>query len=312
MTPALSGLHHVTAIAAGPQANVDFYVGLLGLRLVKKTVNFDDPNSYHLYYGDGVGSPGTLLTFFAWPGGRRGRPGLGQPAACALSVPVGSLDFWRARLAGAGVSTAEPETRLGETVLPFFDPDGMRLELVEAAPDGRAGWPGGPVPVEAAVRGLHSVTLPERSPERTAGLLAALGFHAVTADGAWTRYALGDGAAGASADVQTAPALAPAQAGVGSIHHVAWRTPDAAAQRAWLSRLSGLGHAVSPVMEREYFESIYFKEPGGILFEIATDAPGFLINETPETLGTTLQLPPQYEPLRARLERSLPPIVLPG
>lgn len=313
MTSRLTGLHHVTAIASDPQTNVDFYVGALGLRLVKQTVNFDDPGSYHFYYGDAQGSPGTLLTFFAWPGGRRGRRGVGQVTAAALSVSPHSLDFWRRHLAEHGVAVDEAETRFGETVLPFYDPDGLRLELVPTGSDTRPGWTAGPVPAEHAIRGVHAVTLPERSPEGTAALMAGpLGFHAIATEGDWTRYTLGHGASGAFADVQTAPDFSLGQIAVGSIHHVAWRTPDDAQQEAWLRQISSLGLGVSPVMDRDYFHSIYFREPGGILFEIATDAPGFAIDETPETLGAHLRLPAQYEARRAEIEAHLPPIHVPA
>ena len=311
MSPQLSGLHHVTAIAGDAQANLNFYAGVLGLRLVKRTVNFDDPGSYHLYYGDAQGSPGTLLTFFAWPGARRGRTGLGQATAVALSVGPDSLPFWQERLTAHGIPIGEVESRLGETVLPLFDPDGLRLELVPTPSDPRPGFPEGPVPAAHAVRGLHAVSLPERSPAQTARLLTdTLGFRAVETDGGgWTRYALGEG--GTFADVQAAPDLAPGQIAVGSIHHVAWRTPDDPQQSAWLQTLTGLGLGVSPVMDREYFQSIYFREPGGILFEIATDPPGFTVDETADTLGQHLKLPPQYEVRRAQIEAHLPPLRLP-
>jgi len=317
MNPQLTGLHHVTAIAGDPQQNVDFYAGVLGLRLVKQTVNFDDPQSYHLYYGDGTGSPGTLLTFFAWPHGRRGRPGLGQVTAAALAVGAQSLDFWRERLTASGVMLNGPSTRFGETVLAFHDPDGMHLELVPTSDDPREGWTHGPVPAEHAIKGVRSVTLPESSADQTVLLLTeTLGFRPVITagvgtDGVGTRYALGDNPA-TFADVIFAPNLVSGQIAVGSIHHVAWRTPGDAQQDAWLQDLAGQGYGVSPVMDRDYFHSIYFREPGGILFEIATDPPGFAIDESPETLGQTLQLPPQYAPMRAQIMAQLPPIRVPG
>lgn len=311
MNPQLTGLHHVTAIAGDPQQNVDFYAGLLGLRLVKQTVNFDDPQSYHLYYGDGAGSPGTLLTFFAWPHGRRGRPGLGQVTAASLAVGPNSLDFWRERLTVHGVALPASETRFGETVLGFNDPDGMHLELVPTAGDTRTGWTEGPVPAEHAIKGVHAVTLPERSPEQTAALLTeTLGFHAVATDGVGTRYGLGEPAT--FADVFFAPNLVSGQIAVGTIHHVAWRTPDDIQQDAWLDEIKRQGFGISPVMDRDYFHSIYFREPGGILFEIATDPPGFAIDESPETLGESLRLPSQYEPMRAQIIAGLPPIRVPG
>ena len=312
MNPQLNGIHHVTAIASDPQQNVNFYCGVLGLRLVKQTVNFDDPGSYHFYYGNALGSPGTLLTFFAWPGGRRGRRGLGQVTAAALSVGPDSLDFWREHLRRHDVPIDEPVTRFGETILPFYDPDGMRLELVGASSDTRSGWTDGPVPAEHAIRGVHSATLPERAPERTLSLLTdTLGFRPAQTEGDWTRYALADGRPGAFADLLTAPDLPPGQIAVGNIHHVAWRTPDDPQQETWRLKISGLGYGISPVMERQYFQSIYFREPGGILFEIATDTPGFTTDETPEALGSRLQLPPQYEDQRSQIERTLPPIRIP-
>ena len=311
MLPQLTGLHHVTAIASDPQQNVDFYAGLLGLRLVKQTVNFDDPQSYHLYYGDGLGNPGTLLTFFAWPQGRRGRPGLGQVTAASLSIGSDSLGFWRERLTAHGVIVGEPETRFGEAVLAFSDPDGMRLELVPTADDPRTGWTEGPVPAQHAIKGIHAVTLPQRSIDQTAGLLTqTLGFQSIATDGTFTRYASGVSPA-TFADIVFVPNTVAGQIAVGSIHHVAWRTPDDAQQDAWLENLSGLGFGVSPVMDRDYFHSIYFREPGGILFEIATDPPGFTIDEPLETLGQALCLPSQYAPLRAQIMAQLPPIRLP-
>ena len=309
----LTGIHHVTAIAGDPQKNVDFYAGLLGLRLVKQTVNFDDPHSYHLYYGDGAGNPGTLLTFFAWPKGRRGKPGLGQVTAAALSVGPASLGFWRERLMSYGIPVSEPETRFGETVVTFRDPDGMGLELVATANDLRTGWADGGVPAEHAIKGVHAVTLPERTLDKTVALLTqTLGFRAVQTDGDGTRYALASGQSGTFADVRSAPNLEPGQIAVGTIHHIAWRTPDDAAQSRWLETLSAQGYGVSPVMDRDYFHSIYFREPGGVLFEIATDPPGFAIDESPETLGQTLHLPPQYAPMRAQIVSHLPPIRLPN
>ena len=311
MNPQLTGLHHVTAIASDPQQNVDFYAGVLGLRLVKQTVNFDDPQSYHLYYGDGSGSPGTLLTFFAWPHGRRGRPGLGQVTAASLAIGPNSLDFWRERLTERGIALTALETRFGEAMLGFSDPDGMRLELVSTADDDRTGWTEGLVPAEHAIKGVHAVTLPERSTEQTAALLTeTLGFRAIAADGTGTRYGLGDNPA-TFADVFFAPNLVSGQIAVGSIHHVAWRTPDDAQQEAWLEKIKRQGYGISPVMDRDYFHSVYFREPGGILFEIATDPPGFAIDESPETLGERLQMPSQYEPMRAQITAGLPPIRVP-
>ena len=206
----------------------------------------------------------------------------------------------------------EPETRFGETVLAFHDPDGMRLELVPTAEDARTGWTSGPIPIEHAIKGVHAVTLPERSLEKTVKLLTeTLGFRSIQTDGDWTRYALAGGQPGTFADVQSAPDLAPGQIAVGNIHHIAWRTPDDAQQAGWLKSIAEQGYGISPVMDRDYFHSIYFREPGGILFEIATDPPGFAIDEAPETLGEALQLPSQYEPMRAQIMAQLPPIHVP-
>ena len=308
--PQLNGIHHVTAIAGNAQENVNFYAGLLGLRLVKRTVNFDDPQSYHLYYGDGTGSPGTLLTFFAWPNGRRGRPGLGQVTRTALAVGPDSLGYWQERLQAHGVSS-ETETWLGETALAFDDPDGLRIALVPAASDPRPGWPAGHVPAEHAVKGIQSAALPERSPAETAALLTeTLGFKMMASEGTVTRYASGADPA-TFADVVFAPNSVSGQIAVGTVHHVAWRTPDDAEQGAWLRELAALRYGVSPVMDRDYFHSIYFREPGGILFEIATDPPGFMVDESPETLGHALKLPAQYAPRRAQIEAGLPPLRVP-
>lgn len=308
--PQLNGIHHVTAIAGDAQENVNFYAGLLGLRLVKRTVNFDDPQSYHLYYGDGAGNPGTLLTFFAWPGARRGRVGLGQVTGTALAIGPDSLGYWQERLQTHSIFS-EIETRFGETVLVFADPDGMRLELIPSPSDPRRGWPEGHIPAEHAIKGIHGVTLPERSAAETVALLTErLGFREAATDGIVTRYASGTEPA-TFADVVFAPNSISGQIAVGNVHHVAWRTPDDAEQGDWLRGLSALGYGVSPVMDRDYFHSIYFREPGGILFEIATDPPGFAIDESPETLGHALQLPAQYEPRRAQIEASLPPLHVP-
>jgi len=307
----IAGLHHVTAIASDPQVNLDFYRGVLGLRLVKLTVNFDDPTSYHLYYGDGLGHPGTILTFFAWSGAARGRIGTGQTQTTAFTVAPDALPFWRERLTARGIAFEEPAPRFAEPVLRFTDPDGLSIELVAQA-DARAGWVDGPVPAAAAIRGLHGVTLREAAGAPTARLLTAtLGFRQVAADGALTRYATGDGGPGSVIDVLTSDPARGAVA-VGTVHHIAWRTPSDAEQGEWLAQLTSEGHPVSPIMDRQYFHSIYFREPGGVLFEIATDSPGFATDETPEHLGEHLKLPPWLEVARGDIEADLPKIVLTG
>jgi glyoxalase family protein len=313
MASQIPGIHHVTAIASDPQRNVDFYTALLGLRLVKLTVNFDDPGTYHFYYGDETGSPGTILTFFPWPGAPRGRQGTGQVTGTSFSIPTGALDYWQARFEQNSVPVEPPIARFDERVLPFYDPDGLRLELVAHAGETRPGWQNGPVPPEWAVRGFYGVTLAEEGYERTAALLTeTMGFRLLGQDGSRFRYTAGDGAVGAIADLLCQPDGRPGTLGAGTVHHVAWRALTDAVQTTWRQTLSQLDYNVTPVMDRQYFHSIYFREPGGVLFEIATDPPGFATDETPATLGTHLKLPPWLESRRAYIEQLVPPLRLPG
>jgi glyoxalase family protein len=313
MVAVTSGIHHVTAIAGEPQRNVDFYLGLLGLRMVKKTVNFDDPGTYHLYYGDGAGSPGSIMTFFPWAGAPQGRIGAGQLAVTSFAVPADALGYWTQRLVEGGIRFEKPEQRFGETILRFSDPDGLRLELVAAGEDGREGWPGGPVPAEHAVRGLHHVTLAVAEPSRTAQLLTeTLGFqHTGEAEGR-TRYEAGEGGPGNTVDVADGTGFPRGTLGVGTVHHVAFRVPDEETQLGLREKVAALGHNVTPVLDRNYFRSIYFREPGGVLFEIATDPPGFAVDEEPEHLGESLKLPPWLEPRRKELEEMLPSLRVPA
>jgi glyoxalase family protein len=317
MVPQLPGIHHVTAIASDPQQNLDFYVGVLGLRFVKRTVNFDDPGTYHLYYGDEAGSPGTIMTFFAWPGAPRGRVGVGQVSATAFSIPDGSIDFWRDRLAARGVTVEGPVRRLDDKVLAFEDPDGLPLELI-ASPvaEGRPGWRHGPVPEPHVIHGFHGVTLAERALEEggrsTIQMLSnSMGFREVRREGERVRFAAPDDGPAGLVDVLCLEGVARGQLAAGTIHHVAWRTPDDAQQLAWRTRLIDLGLPVTEVRDRQYFRSIYFREPGGVLFEIATDPPGFAIDEDPDQLGTSLKLPPWLEPRRQQLARLLLPLTVP-
>jgi len=313
MSGELAGIHHITAIAGDPQRNLDFYTGLLGLRLVKLTVNFDDPESYHLYYGDALGRPGSILTFFAWPGARAGHEGAGQINQIVLSVPPDTLAFWRARLQRAEVAAEEMTTGFDERALSFRDPDGLALMLVAAQGDSRPAWEAGPVPAQSAIRGTYAVTLWEEQPAMTAQLLTeTMGLRLFARAGDVARYAFGSGAPGALVDVRAAAGSSRGQVAVGSVHHVAWRTPDDAEQLEWRAKLLAQGAHVSPVMDRDYFHSIYYREPGGVLFEIATEPPGFATDETPETLGTGLKLPAWLEPQRPAIERGLPPLRLPG
>ena len=309
MRKPIAGIHHVTAMASDPQANVDFYTGVLGLRLVKKTVNFDDPGTYHLYYGDEVGHPGTILTFFPWPMARRGVQGVGQATVTSFSVPQGSLGWWAERLGGLGVVFEAPRSRFDEEVLALLDPDGLRLELVTREDDGRAPWTGGPVPAEHALRGFDGVTLTEWNPEVTSEVLTGtLGFRQAGQQGDRFRFEAGSGADSSRVDVLASPAGARGHISAGTVHHVAWRTADEADQLAWREAAAETGLYVTPVLDRQYFRSIYFREPGGVLFEIATDLPGFTRDEPVESLGTELKLPPWLEPERQRIAGILPPI----
>jgi catechol 2,3-dioxygenase-like lactoylglutathione lyase family enzyme len=310
MSQKISGLHHVTAITSDAQKNIDFYCGVLGLRLVKRTVNFDDPRSYHLYYGDELGRPGTILTFFAWPGAYRGRIGAPQVSSTAFAIPNSSIDFWKKRLEANGVSYEVAPARFGDQVLTFTDFDGMQLELV-ATNDPRAPWAAGTVPTEHAIRGFHSVSLSESDQEVTAEVLTkTMGFTAAGVDGNRSRY-VGADASGGVVDLLDVPNSKAGSMGAGTVHHVAFRTPDDASEAKWRRQLTEEGFHVSPVMDRNYFHSIYFREPGGVLFEIATDIPGFAVDEPAASLGMELKLPQQFESARASIESHLPKIRLP-
>jgi len=304
----LLGLHHITAIASDPKANVAFYTKVLGLRFVKKSVNQDDPGTYHLYYGDYAGSPGTILTFFPWAGLRRGRPGTGQAYATAYSVPVGALPYWEARFARLGVKTEPIEKRFNDIVLPFFDPDGLRLELVATAEaDQRPPAPSADVPSAHAIRGFHSSTLALVDAKATAAVLTdTMGYRLVAQENHRARYTVATGGPGSYVDLFTDPSLPRGLNGAGIIHHVAFRTPDDAAHVQAHGEVTRSGLHISPVIDRAYFKSIYYREPAGVLFEIATDQPGFAIDEPVETLGQRLGLPPRLEPHRAEIEAALP------
>ena len=312
-------LHHVTAIAGDSQANLDFYTGALGLRLVKRTVNFDDPGTYHLYYGDRVGSPGTALTFFPFPNAGPGRPGLGQAILTQFSVPPGSLDFWEQRLRAAGAPVQDRETQFGELRLIARDPDGAAFALVETENDPRADddalWTPAGVGAEQAIRGLHGVTLALEDASGVAHILTEAfayrreGEQATEANGeaaTLIRYR-GDGP-GSVLDILEAPGLAEGRDGAGAVHHVAFRVADRAAQSQMQRRLAALGHPTTPQIDRNYFWSVYFRTPGGVLFELATDDPGFTVDEPEQALGEALKLPPQYEGSRRRIEAALPPL----
>lgn len=308
------GIHHVTAIAGDPQTNVDFYAGMLGLRLVKLTVNYDDPGTYHLYYGDGEGHPGTLITFFPWPGAARGRNGNGQVTSVGFAVPEGSLEFWTQRLAEHQVRFEGPFANFEEQAVSFIDPDGLQLELVAARRlNPSRVWRNAPVPMQYAIHGLHHVTLSEEGYDRTAALLTdTLGFRLTGQHDNRFRYAIQAGEPGALVDLLCKPDGSPGRVAVGTVHHVAWRTEDDEQQHRWRTEISRLGFNVTPIIDRTYFHSIYFREPGGVLFEIATDPPGFAVDESPGELGAHLVLPKSLEPARSALQRMLPPLHLPA
>ncbi len=313
MAEEILGIHHITALASDPQHNLDFYTGALGLRLVKRTVNFDDPTTYHFYYGNESGAPGTILTFFPWPESPRGRIGTGQVTATAFSIPESSLDYWGERLERGGAAVDGLETRFGERVLTFSDPDGLKLELVaHAGASGWSSWSEGPVPAEHAIRGFHSATLAEEGYERTAMLLMeSFGLRLVGETGNRFRYEVGGDSPGGVIDLVCAPDTAVGRMGAGTVHHIAWRVSDEAQQLEWRSEIANLGLNVTPVLDRQYFRSIYFREPGGVLFEIATDPPGFTADEALASLGGELKLPPWLESTRRTIEKHLPPVRLP-
>jgi glyoxalase family protein len=305
------GLHHVTAIATDPQSNVDFYTRALGLRLVKQTVNFDAPDTYHLYYGDEQGSPSSLLTFFPWPTVPKGQQGAGMTTATAFSVPETSLGWWHERLQAMGVDVDPPRTRDEEEVLTFRDPDGLVIDLVASVGDHRSGWDGvADIPTEHAVRGLHAITLSERQLDPSATMLTELlGMSLTGEEDARSRFGMSDGGPGALVDVFSGVRDRGLQAG-GTVHHVAFRAPDLETMTAWQQELIARGVQVTQILDRQYFKSIYFREPGGVLFEIATDAPGFAVDEPLLELGRHLKLPPWLEPNREQIAAALPRLEL--
>jgi len=308
----IKGLHHVTAIARDPQRNVDFYRNVLGQRLVKRTVNFDAPETYHFYFADEVGNPGSVLTFFAWPNMRRGVRGNGETNAVAYSVPVGSRNFWQEHLQRNGIMPKPIEKRFGEAVLAFDDPDGMRVELVETSDLPKISfWKQGPIPQEYALHGFHSVTLWLEEVRDTAELLTAqMGYRAGGQEENRHRFVSGANAVGRIIDLVEGPDRVQAGLGAGSIHHIAFRAPNDEQQLEYQSLIRNAGFNVTDVLDRSYFHSIYFREHGGVLFEIATDNPGFAIDEPVNALGETLKLPEWLEPNRAEIESSLPRLEL--
>jgi glyoxalase family protein len=334
------GIHHITAIARNPQRNIDFYTGLLGLRLVKLTVNFDDPATYHLYYGDSIGHPGTILTFFPWSEAPKGHRGTGQVTSISFLISSGSMDYWIDRLKRNDVSFVGPSKRFSDEFVSFYDPDGLMLEIITSSPStefrGQGQeqqqepddiWKQSTVTKEHAIRGFHSATLSEEGYERTASLLAdTMGFKLLAKDNKEGRFRFEivnknsnqEGGASTSSmgsivDLVCQPDMPRGYVGIGTVHHIAWRAASDKHQLDLRQRLADEAHLnPTPVLDRIYFHSVYFREPGGILFEIATDPPGFTIDERPEDLGTQLKLPEWLEPVREKIKRVLPPVNLPG
>ena len=307
------GLHHVTATVAEAQPDVDFCAGALALRLVKKTVNFDNHSVYHFYYGDEHGTPGTIWTTFPYAGMGVpvGTKGVGQITATAFSVPVGSLDYWRERLVRSGAAPVRGTARFGDEVLALDDPSGLRFELI-ASRDERRPWLGATVDPAAAIRGIHSVTMTVTSPEPSVRFMTdVLGLTVTGEDPARVRVSLGGEGAGHTIDLVYGTGAPLARNGLGTVHHVAMAVDGAETQRKVRETLIEQGYQVTRVLDRQYFQSIYFREPGGILFEVATVAPGFAVDEPPDQLGRALKLPPWEEPNRAAIERSLPPVTDP-
>lgn len=306
MSKRTTGIHHITAIVGHPQENVDFYAGVLGLRLVKRTVNFDDPGTYHLYFGDEGGKPGTIITFFPWAGARQGRIGDGQVGVTSYVVPKGAMNFWESRLTKFEIPLKK-NTRFGETYLEFDDPHGLHLEIVEREEGEINPWTFGDVTPEVAIKGFGGAVLYSSSPDKTGELLEkVMGLEYVGKEGDLVRYR-STADIGNIIDLKLHP-VGRGSMGVGTVHHIAWRAIDDQDQLEWQKHVAENGYGVTTVRDRNYFNAIYFREHGEILFEIATDPPGFAHDESQETMGEQLMLPVQYEQYREQLERSLIPI----
>ncbi len=314
MNSKIIGIHHITAMASDAQKNVDFYVSILGLRFVKKSINQDAPDIYHLYYGDESGSPGTAITFFPFGRAARGTRGNGEISRVAFAVPTASKDFWIGHLSKHGITFDGPELRSGVEKIAFPDPDGMMIELVFSdVQELRHPWKKSVVPVEHAIKRFYGVTMNVAQLEPTVLVLRdILGARHVGSEGTLHRFTIGVGNDEAAVDIYADPSIPSARQSAGSVHHIAWRVKDDASETEWQSTIQKHGLSTTEVIDRFYFHSIYFREPGGILYEIATDNPGFTVDESLEQLGSALVLPPWFEPHRASIERSLPPITIPG
>jgi len=317
----INGIHHVTAICSNPQKNIDFYSKLLGLRLVKLTVNFDDPTTYHLYYGDEIGQPGTILTFFPWANAPKGYRGTSQVITTSFLVPENSLYYWKDRLKSNDICFEAPTKRFDddEQVITLYDPDGLELELVahsSAKENDERFWKDGPISYENGIRGFYSVSLSEEGYERTSEILNELGYKMIKNEGNRFRFQLEDSQSTTTTgakilDVLCLPYTSSGMIGIGTVHHIAFRTPSDENQTSIRKNIIKIGLNPTPVIDRTYFHSVYFREPGGILFEIATDPPGFTLDQKVEDLGEKLMLPKWLEPIREKLEKVLPKIELP-
>jgi len=313
MTNSVHGIHHVTCIAGNAQENLDFYVGLLGMRLVKKSVNQDDPGTYHLFYADRVGNPGTDFTFFPWPNMEPGRLGIGLTVETSFAVTPGSLTYWQDRLKQHGIEHGAPESRFGETTLPFKDPHGLQIALVETDDERQfVPWENSLVPSEYQLRGMHAVRLWERQLAHTQAILTQrMGFRLIGTEDDWHRYGVDDGESGKLIEIKELPEERRGQWGTGSVHHVAWRVNDSEEQMVLREGIANAGLRPTPQIDRFWFKSVYFKEPGGVLFELATDGPGFDRDEDMEHLGEQLILPPWLEAQRKEIEDALPRLEMP-
>ncbi len=308
MLTTIKGLHHVTAMARSAPETDAFWTGTLGLRRVKQTVNFDEPSVYHLYYGDEFGTPGSVMTYFPFPHIIRGRQGTGEVGTTAFSVPEGALGFWEPRLAAAGVADMHRSESFGQQRLAFSGPDGDGLALVEDKADTRAPWTQGGIGADTAIRGFHSVQLRLQDAGATEELLRYMGYEAAGRHDGIRRLVRPDGNGADAIDIETLPEVGRGTLGAGSVHHVAFAVGDRASQLEVRKALMDTGYQLTPVIDRDYFYSVYFRTPGGVLFEIATDEPGFTRDEAAAHLGEALKLPAQHEHLRSQLETTLEPL----
>jgi glyoxalase family protein len=313
MNENIAGVHHITAISGDLQPNIDFYSGILGMRFIKQTVNQDDPFTYHLYYGDSLGRPGSVMTFFPWPGARRGTKGVGQVTAIPFSIPENAIDYWMNRFAEHTVDFSGPTKRFNETVLSLRDPDGLELELV-TNPNIKdfEVWNNSIIPREFAILGFYGATITLKKKAATENLIRdVFGFQFVGSEGSRHRYKADSDSSAGTVDLVELPEVSFGQVAVGSVHHIAWRVPDVEEQEKWRQKISDLGFQVTPIINRFYFQSVYFRERGGVLFEIATDGPGFAVDESEDQLGNKLVLPPWLEKNREVIEKNLPAIKVP-